>query len=421
MRQARFHLTALMDTGAKQRGRPNQEGRGGGAAAAWITVAVAALYWLNGARTGSLWPLPSSTGPEPPPPTNFTIRMPANLDFGSQPVGGAGTTANLVLEVTAAGPVPLTVEPATLSDPESTDFTITQDLCGGAKLSAQQTCTIVVGFNPKVEGAHTGLLTVKASPLDHPLQTMLRGTATPPVGTLDAVLPPRLDFGSLRAGGDPVTRELKLEVNGEGSTPLAVQAATLSDSETSDFTISHDGCAGTQLAAGQSCTIQVAFDPMNNGAHVTLLTVPTSLAGRPLQTELRGTVTPPAPVHDQTPVVVDQPTMPPHVHPGGQVTEAVAIYAPPPPYPPDAIRGHREGTVVLSAVITKQGSVRDVKAESGDPMLAAAAVRAVSRWRYRPTLLNGQPIDDTLEITVKFALKPPANPQQTPDSNRQER
>jgi protein TonB len=50
--------------------------------------------------------------------------------------------------------------------------------------------------------------------------------------------------------------------------------------------------------------------------------------------------------------------------------------------------------------------VRDVKAVSGEPVLEAAAVQAVSTWRYKPTELDGKPIDDDLQLYVKFTLTP---------------
>ena len=66
-----------------------------------------------------------------------------------------------------------------------------------------------------------------------------------------------------------------------------------------------------------------------------------------------------------------------------------------PQYPPEAGRARIEGAVVLLAVIGKDGSVEDVRVESGLPILAQAAIDAVKQWRYRPYLLNGNRLKST--------------------------
>ncbi len=75
-----------------------------------------------------------------------------------------------------------------------------------------------------------------------------------------------------------------------------------------------------------------------------------------------------------------------------------------PHYPKLAADLHLSGTVRLQATIGRDGSVRDLEILSGEPILARAAVEAVGQWRYRPTLLNGAPVEVETYITVKFAL-----------------
>src|SRR5271166_1831512 len=87
-----------------------------------------------------------------------------------------------------------------------------------------------------------------------------------------------------------------------------------------------------------------------------------------------------------------------------QVAEANLIHDVPPQYPPEAGRARVEGTVVLMAVIGKDGTVKDVRIESGLPILAQAAIDAVKQWRYRPYLLNGEPVEVDSRITINFTL-----------------
>ena len=87
-----------------------------------------------------------------------------------------------------------------------------------------------------------------------------------------------------------------------------------------------------------------------------------------------------------------------------RVVEANLIHDVTPTYPAEAGRARIEGTVVLVAVIGKDGSVQDVRVESGLPILAQAAIDAVRQWRYRPYLLNGEPVEVDSRITINFTL-----------------
>ena len=86
------------------------------------------------------------------------------------------------------------------------------------------------------------------------------------------------------------------------------------------------------------------------------------------------------------------------------LTAAVLLKRVSPEYPKKARKQHVEGTVRLHAVIAKDGSIKDLEVLSGDPLLADAALKAVRQWRYKPTLLDGQPKEVTTTIDVVFAL-----------------
>ena len=89
---------------------------------------------------------------------------------------------------------------------------------------------------------------------------------------------------------------------------------------------------------------------------------------------------------------------------GGVVEAAKPIFAPKPEYPPLAIIARIQGTVRLEAIINKDGTIQDLKVLSGHPLLVKAAIDAVARWRYQPTLLNGEPVEVLTEIDVNFYL-----------------
>jgi protein TonB len=75
-----------------------------------------------------------------------------------------------------------------------------------------------------------------------------------------------------------------------------------------------------------------------------------------------------------------------------------------PVYPPIAKAAHVGGTVVLHAIIAKDGTIQSLSAVSGPDMLKGAALDAVRQWKYKPYLLNGDPTEVDTTITVNFNL-----------------
>jgi periplasmic protein TonB len=75
-----------------------------------------------------------------------------------------------------------------------------------------------------------------------------------------------------------------------------------------------------------------------------------------------------------------------------------------PVYPAIALQLHKRGAVELLATISKQGTITSIQVFSGDALLAKSAVDAVRQWKYRPYLLNGEPVEIQTQITVNFNL-----------------
>jgi len=75
-----------------------------------------------------------------------------------------------------------------------------------------------------------------------------------------------------------------------------------------------------------------------------------------------------------------------------------------PNYPPLARQARIQGQVVLQAEISKDGTIQNLQLVSGHPMLAPAAIEAVKQWRYRPYLLNGEPVAVDTQVVVNFTL-----------------
>jgi periplasmic protein TonB len=89
---------------------------------------------------------------------------------------------------------------------------------------------------------------------------------------------------------------------------------------------------------------------------------------------------------------------------GGNVQQANLIHQVMPVYPEIAKTAHIQGTVILHAIIAKDGTVQELQYISGPPLLMRSAMDAVRQWRYRPTLLNGEPVQVDTTISVVFTL-----------------
>jgi protein TonB len=75
-----------------------------------------------------------------------------------------------------------------------------------------------------------------------------------------------------------------------------------------------------------------------------------------------------------------------------------------PTYPPLARTARIQGQVVLQALISKEGVIENLRVLTGHPMLVPAAREAVLQWRYRPYVLNNEPVEVETQITVNFSL-----------------
>lgn len=112
--------------------------------------------------------------------------------------------------------------------------------------------------------------------------------------------------------------------------------------------------------------------------------------------------TPPPPIVNQP--APTKPPAPTQIHVGGDVQKGNLILAPHPVYPRIAVTARMQGTVHIQAIIERDGTIGHLKVLSGPPLLQNAALDAVKQWRYKPTLLNGEPVEVVTEIDVNFTL-----------------
>jgi protein TonB len=86
------------------------------------------------------------------------------------------------------------------------------------------------------------------------------------------------------------------------------------------------------------------------------------------------------------------------------VTQGMVLHKVQPVYPPLARTARVQGSVVLAAIIGKDGTIQNLHVVSGHPLLTQAALDAVKQWRYRPYILNDEPVEVDTQVTVNFTL-----------------
>jgi protein TonB len=105
------------------------------------------------------------------------------------------------------------------------------------------------------------------------------------------------------------------------------------------------------------------------------------------------------------PVTVVRPSAPSSVRLPSKFVEGFLIYKNVPQYPIIARTVGMQGTVVLQATISKAGTIQNLQVVSGPPMLQQAAIDAVKTWRYRPYLLNNEPVEVETTVNVIFKIE----------------
>ena len=116
------------------------------------------------------------------------------------------------------------------------------------------------------------------------------------------------------------------------------------------------------------------------------------------ETQQPSSAAPQAPPSDQKPAAQ-------RVRVSQGVAQGLLIHKVSPVYPRKARDNGIQGTVVLKALIGKDGLIKDLTVVSGPQDLASAAIGAVQQWQYRPYLLMGQPVEVETNITVNFTLQ----------------
>ncbi len=109
-------------------------------------------------------------------------------------------------------------------------------------------------------------------------------------------------------------------------------------------------------------------------------------------------------VHPQVSTEKPEHSKPQRIRVSQGVSQNMLLSKVAPVYPPEARAAKVQGAVVMTALIDKDGTIQSLEVVSGDPLLVSAATNAVKQWKYRPYLLNGNPVEVETQIRVNFTL-----------------
>ena len=244
--------------------------------------------------------------PSPPPPPVASV-SPSSLDFGHEVVGATSSAQSVTLSNTGDGPLTLTAGGATLGGSDPSEFAVLADGCRGGTLAPGASCAVDVVFQPTTVGGRSATLSFQNNAPDSPQSIALTGTGSPPRTPAVQLGPVSLDLGSQAIGTSSPYQMVTL--TNIGDAPLSIAVIGLGGSDPLDFAFNaggDGGCFSATLAAGASCTVDVAFQPTTVGARAATLLFHDDAPDSPQSIPLTGLGTPPpTPVARITPAGLD--------------------------------------------------------------------------------------------------------------------
>jgi hypothetical protein len=205
----------------------------------------------------------AEAGPTPQASLSASAGGSSTSDFGLEQIGQSSASATVIVSNT--GTAATGVLAVTLAGPNAAEFAIDTDGCSGKTLAPSTTCTVSVHFAPTTAGQATAALAASATPGGSTSISLAGQGVTP--GAL-SITPATKDFGSFGTG--VASPAQTFTVRNSGGTATLALAVAVNGTNASDFAISASTCTGP-IAAGDSCTLNVAFTPSAAGTRTASL------------------------------------------------------------------------------------------------------------------------------------------------------
>ena len=250
-----------------------------------------------------------------------------------------------------------------------------------------------------------------AAPARPQEQSTTPTAATPPAAQTDQQAPPASASNPVRVHFSGRVENAKLIHMVQPAYPQEAKEALISGTVVLHAVIAQDGSVQQlEYVSGPEELKQAALDAVGQWKYQ-----PTMLNGEPVAVNTTINVVftldkssadqPPSAAQADQQAPATKAALAPHpmrIRVGGSVQQTSLIRQVPPHYPPVAKTAHVSGTVILHIIVSTDGSVEQVDFVSGPLLLRQAAVDAVKQWKYRPTLLNGQPVEVDTTVQVVF-------------------
>jgi hypothetical protein len=189
----------------------------------------------------------------------------SSLDFGRVAVGKAGEA--LALALSNSGTAPLVIARLAVEGSGQASFVWVSNGCSGVTLEAGASCSLRLAFRPRETGTFNAELRVWSDAPEDP-RVALSGLGVAP-GLF--IAPSAVDFGDLRPGQRSAERSVRLE--NTGNAPLEIERVELVGANARSFAVTANDCDGQSLAAEQSCSVGVRYQPGEPARHEAALRV----------------------------------------------------------------------------------------------------------------------------------------------------
>jgi hypothetical protein len=206
---------------------------------------------------------------------------PGTFSFGQQEIGTVSATRTVLVQNTGVYPIPLSLGTISVSGP----FTQSND-CPASALLPGDYCRVWIAFAPTITGLQSGTLLIPNNSPNNPAAVSLSGLGFVPAPGI-SVAPTAISFPSVSLG--LATSGRLVTIRSTGNTPLVVASVGLGGANPGDFSLSNDGCSGTAIAPGASCTVAVSFEPLRVGARTAAVTIVHNAAAGPALVSVSGT------------------------------------------------------------------------------------------------------------------------------------
>ncbi|NQU10449.1 choice-of-anchor D domain-containing protein [bacterium] len=223
--------------------------------------------------------------------------IPEELDFGNQKVGTTSTVRSVIIQNT--GGAALLITNLVVTGVNSGDFLLGSDNCINSPIAPGGTCIVNLQFTPSATGVGAAELQVFDNAGGSPHSLPLTGTGLTPSAALD---PTAVDFGEVQLGTN--SNAQTVTVTNDGVLPLVLGGVRVAGANSNDFLVTSATCSNQTLAAGQTCTITLIFQPTALGARAATLEVDSDSLDSPHTAALAGVGIAPEPILCLSPGVV---------------------------------------------------------------------------------------------------------------------